>query len=46
MITPTTCKDANNNNNNMNQNAKKSPGDLRKLAVSQTPVENPQLIAK
>ena len=29
-----------NNNNNNSQNTKKSPGDLRRLAVTQTPVKN------
>ena len=27
----------------IDQNTKKSPGDLRRLAVAQTPVENPRL---
>ena len=30
--------------NNMGMNNKKSPGDLRRLAVTQTPVENHQLM--
>ena len=39
----TNAEQVNDNIFEISQNTKKSPGDLRKLAVTQTPVENHQL---